>query len=148
MATQVCIDANILIKLVVPESDSELAAVLWQQGIQAEWEVVAPTLFWFEITAVLRKKVYRQLLTATEGEQALRLALDADVQIISAHSLHQRAWELATYFQRPTAYDTHYLALAEALRCDFWTADQRLFNAVKDELSWVRWLGALTANEV
>ncbi len=148
MVTQVCLDASILIKLVVPEPDSQLATVLWQQSIQTEWEIVAPALFWFEITAVLRKKVHRQLLTTAEGEQALRLALEADVQIISAHSLHQRAWELATYFQRPTAYDTHYLALAEALRCDFWTADQRLFNAVKTELSWVRWLGSLTENKV
>ena len=31
--------------------------------------------------------------------------------------------------------------LAEMLACPFWTADERLYNAVKEQLSWVRWLG-------
>ena len=48
---------------------------------------------------------------------------------------------LATRFNRPAAYDAHYLALAEMMNCEFWTADRRLFNVVKDELPWVRWLG-------
>jgi len=47
---------------------------------------------------------------------------------------------LATHFNRPTAYDAHYLALAEMLGCEFWTADRRLYNAVKEELPWVKWL--------
>jgi predicted nucleic acid-binding protein len=55
--------------------------------------------------------------------------------------IHERAWQLATEFGRPTAYDTHYLALAEHLGCPFWTADQRLFNAVSDKLEWVHFLG-------
>jgi predicted nucleic acid-binding protein len=38
-------------------------------------------------------------------------------------------------------YDTHYLVLAEYLACEFWTADERLANAVRGELPWVRWLG-------
>ena len=50
---------------------------------------------------------------------------------------------LTTRFNHPAAYDAHYLALAEMMDCEFWTADERLFNAVRDELSWVRWLGRL-----
>lgn len=42
---------------------------------------------------------------------------------------------------RPTAYDAHYLALAEYAGCAFWTADQRLFDAVRRQLDWVHWLG-------
>jgi predicted nucleic acid-binding protein len=48
---------------------------------------------------------------------------------------------LATRFNRPAAYDAHYLALAEMMNCEFRTADRWLFNVVKDELAWVRWLG-------
>lgn len=132
MAVQICIDAGILIKQVVPEPYSDRAAALWERAIEAEWEVVAPALFWFEVTAVLRKKVYRRTLMPAEGELALTTALEANVQIVSLPNLHRRAWQLADKFQQPTAYDTHYLALAEALQCDFWTADERLFHAVKD----------------
>jgi predicted nucleic acid-binding protein len=47
---------------------------------------------------------------------------------------------LATRFNRPAAYDAHHLALAEMMNCEFWTADRRLFNVVKDKLPWVHWL--------
>jgi predicted nucleic acid-binding protein len=40
------------------------------------------------------------------------------------------------------AYDAYYLALAESLKADFWTADQRLTNAVAEKLPWVKCLGA------
>ncbi len=39
------------------------------------------------------------------------------------------------------SYDAHYLALAEHLGCEFWTADKRLHNAVHEKLPWVRGLG-------
>ena len=34
-----------------------------------------------------------------------------------------------------------YLALAEFQQCEFWTADERLWNSVKRDLRWVHWLG-------
>ena len=45
----------------------------------------------------------------------------------------------ALQFNR-TFYDSTYLALAEHLGCEFWTADGRFYNAVKDSLSFVKWL--------
>jgi predicted nucleic acid-binding protein len=53
---------------------------------------------------------------------------------------HIRAFDLANRLNRPAAYDTHYLALAEHLDCEFWTADERLTNAVKSTLPWVKLL--------
>ncbi|MBC8099768.1 MAG: type II toxin-antitoxin system VapC family toxin [Armatimonadetes bacterium] len=44
--------------------------------------------------------------------------------------LYRRAYELAEQLSLPTAYDAQYLAVAEHLGCDFWTADERLYNAV------------------
>jgi predicted nucleic acid-binding protein len=40
--------------------------------------------------------------------------------------------------KRITTYDSYYLVLAQALECDFWTADKRLFNVLQEtRLSWV-----------
>ena len=43
--------------------------------------------------------------------------------------------------KRTATYDSHYLALAEHLDCRFWTADERLYNAAKDQFPRIRWLG-------
>jgi predicted nucleic acid-binding protein len=57
--------------------------------------------------------------------------------------LLKRGYELATQYNRPTAYDAQYLALAERLSCAFWTAGKRLFNAVSNRLPQVKWLGSV-----
>jgi len=141
MSSPVCVDASILIKLVVEEEQSDRAAALWSSWVDNRVEIVAPTLFLYEVTATLRKKVHRRLLTLAEGKEAFAAALAVEVTLRAPSGLHERAWELAARFNRPTAYDSHYLALAEMLGCEFWTADQRLFNTVRGELNWVRWLG-------
>jgi len=63
------------------------------------------------------------------------------VRLLYPAGLHQRAWELARRYNRPQAYDSHYLALAEILGLELWTADERLYNAVHHDLLWVKWLG-------
>ncbi len=47
----------------------------------------------------------------------------------------------AIHFNRPTAVEAHYLALAELFGCEWWTADERLFKTVRHELPWVPWIG-------
>ena len=141
MNSQICVDAGILLKLVLQEPDSHLAEALWQSWISKGVQPVAPQLFPFEVTAVLRKLTHRGILEATLAEKALKTALAFDVSLQTFDGIHVRAWQLDTEFDRPTAYDTHYLALAEHLECAFWTADQKLFNAMSQKLDWVYWLG-------
>jgi predicted nucleic acid-binding protein len=52
-----------------------------------------------------------------------------------------RAIELANNFSLLATYDAYYLALAERESCEFWTADTRMWNAVKGKFAWVRWMG-------
>ncbi|MDQ5987142.1 MAG: hypothetical protein CSYNP_02879 [Syntrophus sp. SKADARSKE-3] len=40
-----------------------------------------------------------------------------------------------------SAYESAYLALAEQENLDLITANERLFNSVKEALPWVRWIG-------
>ena len=55
--------------------------------------------------------------------------------------LHQRGLEIANLLQRPAVYDSIYLALAEALGGELWTADRNFFRAASAEFSNARWLG-------
>jgi predicted nucleic acid-binding protein len=56
-------------------------------------------------------------------------------------ALLKEAYELAIRFNRPRAYDTQYMALAQRLNCEFWTADERLVNSTQTQFSQIRWLG-------
>jgi predicted nucleic acid-binding protein len=139
----VCVDANIVIKLVVEEAYSHQARTLWRIWQNEDYKISAPPLLQYEITSVLRQHVSRGLRTLQESRQALQLALAFNIQYLESVDFHMRAFELADRLGRPAAYDTHYLALAEQLGCEFWTADERLVNAVQGVLPWVKWLGQM-----
>ena len=47
---------------------------------------------------------------------------------------------MALRFDRP-AYDAAYLALAEADAQPLITGDARMYNAVREHLDWVQWIG-------
>jgi len=141
MNSTACVDASIVIKLVVEEPGSDLADALWAQWIQQDVQIVAPALLRYEITAVLRKKVYRGQLSKEIANMALTAALDLKgIEYIDSPVLHLRALELASQFGLPTAYDAHYLALAEQQNCEFWTADVRLTQRISQALPYLRQL--------
>jgi predicted nucleic acid-binding protein len=141
VSSQVCVDANLVLKLVLVEEDSPLVHELWGRWIDEGVEVVAPPLLSFEGASVIRSKVHRGLVPPDEGELMFEAFQAQGVKLLYPDGLHRTAWELAKRFDRPAAYDSHYLALAEMLGCELWTGDRRLYNVVKDELPWVKWLG-------
>lgn len=46
----------------------------------------------------------------------------------------------------PAVYDAIYLALADQLGYEFWTADRRLIRIVAGKLDNVRWIGDFTGS--
>lgn len=109
------------------------------------YQIAAPALFRYEIVAVTRKSVYRGIFTAEEALANREKLMVYPVRLFMDDDLLKREYELATKYNRPTAYDSQYLAVAEKLDCEFWTADERFFNAVKHDLKWVNWLGNFSA---
>jgi predicted nucleic acid-binding protein len=65
----------------------------------------------------------------------LPIALFADAD------LHLEALSVAGRFGLKASYDAHYLALADRLGVEFWTADRRLANTISSSLPWVRFVG-------
>lgn len=141
MNLTVCVDANLALKLVFREHDSDLARMLWEKWNKQDARVIAPALWGYEVTSVLRNRIHRGKLPPELGAEAYTLLHNLPVELLQPPGLHRRAWELANQFNRTAAYDTHYLALAEMAGCPFWTADERLFKVVQAELEWVYLLG-------
>ena len=138
--TQTCVDASVALKLVLDEEDSDKAHALWTSWVIEEIDVIAPCHLAFKVTSVIRNHVYRGEISAEAGQLAFEAIHAQGIKLIHPDTLHERAWELAQQFDRPTAYDAYYLALGEIAGCDVWTADGRLYRAVEDALQWVRWL--------
>lgn len=67
------------------------------------------------------------------------------VEFHEGHALLQSAHELAEQYNCPRAYGAQHLTLLHRLSCEFWTADECLFNAVKDRFPGIRWLGNVTS---
>ena len=63
--------------------------------------------------------------------------------LVEPPGLHTKAIELAAELGQNTAYDTHYLALAEMLDCEVWTADEHFFRSSAVDFPRVRWIGQL-----
>ena len=139
--SQVCVDANIIVALVTTEAQSKKVLALWAEWMSKDYRIVAPVLLRYEVTSAIRRKVYRGILKPEDARRILGEFLSLDVELIDSPNLTWRAFDLASLFNRPTTYDTHYLALAEMMDCEFWTADERLYNAVKDGFPLIRWLG-------
>jgi len=134
-------DSGIFIARVLAETYTPQAKALVDHWTEQDIQVAAPTLFRYEIVATMRKSVYRNILTTTEAIKRRDILLAQPVQLMIDDDLLRRGFELATRLGRPTAYDSQYLAVAERLQCEFWTADEKMFNAVTQDLSWVKWLG-------
>jgi len=140
MTSWVVADSNILLATVLVEPHREKAQALLRHWAWNDVEVVAPSLFRYEIIAVIRKHVYRGTFSLEDGIKARDQLLSEPIKLLMNDDLLRRAYEMATQFNRPTAYDSQYLAVAEHLGCEFWTADERMFNAVSSALPWVKWI--------
>lgn len=147
MTTQVCVDASFALKLVLAETDSEAVHARWTDWIAQDAEIIAPCHILFEATSVIRNHVYRRDISPEAGQLAFEAFLAQDIRLLPGgrgrhDDLAVRAWELAQHYQRPTTYDTYYLALAESAGCELWTADGRLYRAVRADLPWVHSLAS------
>lgn len=140
MNSLVCVDASIIIRMLVPGPYSPNALALLSEWSQKQTSLIAPALLAFEVASVLRLYVHQKELTAEEGEGALEQFIQMGIRLSHRRGIFPLAWDLAQRFNRPRAYDTSYLALAQMNECEFWTADKKLYNVVNQELPWVRWV--------
>lgn len=138
----VVIDSNILIAFALADEPLHTKANQVLENWQKTGEILsAPCLLKSELTAVVRKVVYQQRMTSEQGHKLLEQLLLYPISLYEDDALLKDAYTLAVQFNRPRAYDTQYIALAQRLGCAFWTADERLVNSVKSVNHKIFWLG-------
>jgi predicted nucleic acid-binding protein len=131
-----CVDANLVIRLVADPADESIR-LLWERWGSEGRQLAAPTLLYYEVTNALYRYQKLGFMGAASVQLAFKAAQALPLQLYGEAELHWRALDLANRLSLPAAYDAHYLALAELLEGEFWTADGRLARTVQASLPWV-----------
>lgn len=146
MAQRIVVDANLCVALIIPLPYSDAAAKQWLFWETNRVQIHAPLLWEYEIVSALRKAIAVRLISKKEAEIAFQRMWGLGVErSISDPDLHRSALQWAERLNQTVAYDSQYLALAEALQADFWTADRGLVDSLKSKkLAWLYWIGEIS----
>lgn len=142
MSKTLVIDASFTLKSVLPgplhTRTKELLAGWGKSGDTIQ----VPALWHYETTSALCKGVHFKEITQEQAVTALGMIAEIEVDLIVPDAAQiQKAFEWTLRLRRAAAYDSFYLALAEATSAGLWTADERLYNATKALAPWVHWAG-------
>ncbi|MBI2857359.1 MAG: type II toxin-antitoxin system VapC family toxin [Chloroflexi bacterium] len=132
MNEYVVIDASLAMKWVLKEPYTAEALALASEWAVTETRPAAPCLLFAEATNVLHRRALLGHISPAQAKELLAGLLDLGIEVRESPRLHVRALELAQQLLTPAVYDAHYLALADILGCDLWTADERFYNSIKD----------------
>lgn len=128
----VIIDASIALSWVLPDEDLSPSVTRLLLGFHAGGiELIAPSVWEYEVANALRVGVSRERISEEEGVEALRALLDLGISLRDFTPLAEAAWRLALARQL-TVYDAAYLALAQQENCEFFTADKHLLKAAAE----------------
>lgn len=137
LGRSVVLDASVALKAVLPDALRVPCRALLRGFSEEEAELVAPALWACETTSGLAKAVHYGVVTPEEGLKALDWVHALGVRLLPAEPAQdRRAFDWTLRLRRVAAYDSYYLALAETVGCELWTADERLSRAV--DRPWVR----------
>ena len=140
------VDASLAIKWFVDEEDSDKARALSRGWSASGVGIIAPYLMLAEIANALHRKVVDSQLTMESATEILENLDNSEIEFYNAPSIHAGAVRLAGQLGQGAVYDSVYLALAERLDCELWTADRRFYRAAGGAFSdRIRWIGETAA---
>jgi len=140
MAEQV-IDASVAIKWIVKgERFRKQSRQLLRDGRLKSITLIGPPLLEYEVESALQRRLYYGHVNIMAADASLRAFYAVGVRIVTHPNLVRRAREIARQFKQERIYDSLYAALAELRGCEFWTADEMFYEAVKSALSFVKYL--------
>lgn len=137
----VVVDASVVLKWYLPdEKYSQKALRLLDNYIADELDLLAPSLLEYEVMnglliAQKRGRVAEEkILTAIDGFVTL------EIKLKTLSSYYRKVIHYCNAYNT-SVYDASYLTVAEEHSVSMITADERLYNMVKKNLKWVKWLG-------
>ena len=116
------VDANVAVNTITKMNDS--LSRFWDRVDREQITPCAPRLWMSETATAIRLRIVHKEMSFDEAEEALRAIHTLRFEILDEdEELSLRALEWAGKLGQSKAYDAFYVALAEKLAVDFWTAD-------------------------
>lgn len=130
-SAQIVIDANVIVKLFVKETDSPLVDTLLSTALTApaSLTLIAPDAISYEVLGILVKYVRHGEVSKADARQHLTDFHALALTTVMTGPLLAPAYDLAMRFFI-TPYDGCYVALADHYRMPMLTADDRLYHAL------------------
>jgi len=143
MPPRIVVDANIAAGTILPIHGLETSESLFAKWAELGTQLYAPDVWLSEMLSAIRQHVYRNLISPASAKLAVENIFHLEVSLIAPNmELCQRALEWAERIGQSKAYDALYLAVAEHLQAEFWTADRNLVDAAqKAGTSWAKLAG-------
>jgi len=136
----VVVDASVALKWAFNDEEHVAQALALRDDflVRGTLHLAAPTLFAYELVNGVSSAIRRRRLERALGSQVLQIM--AEMQLDLQLPRLDRVFEIALDCGL-SAYDSAYVALAEALAADLWTADRLLFERGREQFPWVKWIG-------
>ena len=141
----VVVDASLAFKWLVREENSDQAQAISRSWANDGVQTAAPHLLPVEVANALHRRVMMGELTEEDAVRLLQHLLASGIELHDAPNIHSRAVRIAGRLRQGAVYDTHYLALADILGCEYWTADERFYRAAAPISQRVHWIGEFPA---
>jgi predicted nucleic acid-binding protein len=152
MSQGVVVDASVAIKLVLEEELSDQALALVKDTTEAGKLVIGPPLLPSEVTSAIYQRMRggrppAVTITEREAETALSRFVALGIERMEPVGLYQQAYGLARLHSLRNVYDAIYVALAQILGMELWTADRPLATTLGASSPWVKWIGTYPLTE-
>ena len=123
------VDASVVVDWVAPDSDPQGPARRFLDKLARKGSPVrAPRILLEEVSNALLTGVRRYRWTGGEADHAFELLRTLPVDLVDDRADLARAWELSRRYDEHPIYDMVYVALADRIDEQLFTADARLLT--------------------
>ena len=95
---EICVDANLVVKWYTPEDLRDEAVALLNECRRLNIRIIAPDCLPSEAASTFRRKVHRGLIGADEGEEAVILMIQTQIDYVNTIELVPDAWCIAEQY--------------------------------------------------
>jgi predicted nucleic acid-binding protein len=139
-ARRFVVDASVVVKWHLHDEDFVQPALALLRNFEVgTLDLVAPLHVEYEVSSAIRNAVRTRRISPTQGRAAIENLFALDLPTVHHANLILAGYDEALRFGC-SVYDGLYLALAEAARCAFVYADQRLRNTLAGRFPLAVWI--------